>query len=171
MNEQAQRLLSLPQPDPVVTEEYLATTLIVAVIESTPLGALRAHLVSVGDSSAWVLSDGTFHDILGASQSLEFPITTSAVTGLPRVPRALTPVVVDVNPGEVLLIGTDGFGDPLGEGDGGVGNLFRDVLGRGIPPSLIEFAHALDFSREAFDDDRTLVAVWPSGAENNGDGR
>ena len=28
-------------------------------------------------------------------------------------------------------------------------------------PSLIEFAHAVDFSRETFDDDRTLVAVWP----------
>jgi hypothetical protein len=28
-------------------------------------------------------------------------------------------------------------------------------------PSLIEFAHAVDFTREAFDDDRTLVAVWP----------
>jgi hypothetical protein len=27
--------------------------------------------------------------------------------------------------------------------------------------SLIEFAHAVDFSRETFDDDRTLVAVWP----------
>jgi hypothetical protein len=28
-------------------------------------------------------------------------------------------------------------------------------------PSLIEFAHAVDFSRETFDDDRTVVAVWP----------
>jgi hypothetical protein len=42
-----------------------------------------------------------------------------------------------------------------------VGNLFRDVLTRSCPPSLIEFAHAVDFSRETFDDDRTLVAVWP----------
>jgi hypothetical protein len=29
------------------------------------------------------------------------------------------------------------------------------------PPSLGEFAHAMDFSRETFDDDRTLVAVMP----------
>jgi hypothetical protein len=43
-----------------------------------------------------------------------------------------------------------------------VGNLLRDVLtGPTAPPSLIEFAHAVDFSRETFDDDRTLVAVWP----------
>jgi hypothetical protein len=168
MNEQAQRLLNLPQPDPVIAEEYLATTLVVAVIESTPSGALRVHLVSVGDSCAWALSDGTFHDLLRDSRGDATPITTSAVDGLPRVPNKLVPIVIDIHPGEVLLIGTDGFGDPLGNGDGGVGNLFRDVLGRGVPPSLTEFAHALDFSREAFDDDRTLVAVWPDGARSNG---
>jgi hypothetical protein len=28
----------------------------------------------------------------------------------------------------------------------------------GQPPPLVELAHAVDFSREAFDDDRTLVA-------------
>ena len=27
-------------------------------------------------------------------------------------------------------------------------------------PSLLEFAHALDFSRETFDDDRTLVGEF-----------
>lgn len=50
---------------------------------------------------------------------------------------------------------------PLGTGHGGVGNLFGDVLTGPWVPSLIEFAHEVDFSRETFDDDRTLVAVWP----------
>jgi hypothetical protein len=78
------------------------------------------------------------------------------------VPKELTPAVAEIGPGDVLLIGTDGIGDPLGSGEGGVGNLFRDlVTGPTAPPSLIEFAHAVDFSRETFDDDRTLVAVWP----------
>jgi hypothetical protein len=27
--------------------------------------------------------------------------------------------------------------------------------------SLIEFAHGVDFSGRAFDDNRTLVAMWP----------
>jgi hypothetical protein len=40
-----------------------------------------------------------------------------------------------------------------------VGQLFAEHLH--IPPPALAFAHLLDFSRETFDDDRTLVAVWP----------
>ncbi|MGH3832079.1 MAG: hypothetical protein ACRDRS_16810 [Pseudonocardiaceae bacterium] len=61
--------------------------------------------------------------------------------------------------GTVLLVGTDGFGDPLGDGSGLVGDLFREVLAS--PPPPLGLAHALDFSRETFDDDRTLLVVWP----------
>jgi hypothetical protein len=38
-------------------------------------------------------------------------------------------------------------------------------------PSLIEFAHMVDFSRETFDDDRTLVAVWPRRPDSTDTGR
>jgi len=69
--------------------------------------------------------------------------------------------VVEFERGQVLLLGTDGIGDPLGSGYGGVGNLFRELFAGPEPPSIIEFAHAVDFSRETFDDDRTLVAVMP----------
>ena len=165
LNEQAKGLLGLAQPDPVATETLLATTLVCAVIETTKAGTLRAHLAAVGDSSAWLLSESSFHDVL-QPRDASAAITSSEVTGLPRVPRTVEPIVVDLHPGEVLLIGTDGCGDPLGTGEGGVGNLFRQLLGQARPPSQLEFAHALDFSREAFDDDRTLVAVWPPESRN-----
>lgn len=161
LNERAQTLLGLAEPDPVRAEEQLATTLMCAVIEPTGAGTLRAYLVGAGDSVAWLLSAGQFIQILGGKAVAESGISSSAVVGLPRVPTEVTPIVVEVNAGDVLLIATDGVGDPLGTGQGGVGNLFRDVLTKPCPPSLIEFAHAVDFSRETFDDDRTLVAVWP----------
>jgi hypothetical protein len=161
LTEQAKTLFGLEELDPVQAEAELATTLVCAVIEPIGPGWLRAHLVRVGDSGAWLLSAGRFVDVLSGKTS-ESGVSSSAVVGLPRVPNELTPVVVDFESGDVLLVGTDGIGDPLGSGDGGVGNLFRDLLsGPGAPPSLIEFAHAVDFSRETFDDDRTLVAVWP----------
>ncbi|WP_311736062.1 protein phosphatase 2C domain-containing protein [Mycolicibacterium iranicum] len=162
LNEHAQRLLNLSDPDPVATEQHFATTLVCAVVEEIALDALRVHVAAVGDSTAWLLSDGIFHDLLADGNSPLSPLTSSEVTALPRVPSNIFATVVDVYPGDVLLVGTDGFGDPLGGGEGGVGNLFRDVLNGRTVPSLVEFAHALDFSREAFDDDRTLVAAWPA---------
>lgn len=162
LTERAQALLDLDAPDPVRAEEQLATTLVCAVIEATGPGTLRAHLIGAGDSAAWLLSEGDYVDLLGGKAVVEASgIASSAVVGLPRVPAQLTPVVVDIAPDEVLLIATDGIGDPLGSGQGGVGDLFREVLTKPSPPSLIEFAHAVDFSRETFDDDRTLVAIWP----------
>ncbi len=38
------------------------------------------------------------------------------------------------------------------------GQLFAEYLQAPPPPRA--FAHLLDFSRETFDDDRTLVAIW-----------
>jgi len=73
-----------------------------------------------------------------------------------------TPAVLAVkNTTQSVPIVMVAVGDPLGTGQGSVGELFRDLLERPYPPSLIEFAHAVDFSRENFDDDRTLIAMWP----------
>jgi serine/threonine protein phosphatase PrpC len=159
--ERAQALLGLDAPDPVRAEAELATTLVCAVIEPTGPQVLRAHLVSAGDSAAWLLKAGHFVAIAGGKAVEASGVSSSAVVGLPRLPPEVIPIVVDIEDSDVLLIATDGIGDPLGSGQGGVGNLFRDVLTRPSAPSLIEFAHAVDFSRETFDDDRTLVAVWP----------
>ena len=161
LSERAQTLLGLDAPDPMRAEEELATTLVCAVIEPTGPQTLRAYLVSAGDSAAWLLSAGEFVDIVTGKTVSATGIASSAVVGLPRLPPEVPPKGVDIEEHDVLLIATDGIGDPLGSGQGGVGNLFRDVLTKPSPPSLIEFAHAVDFSRETFDDDRTLVAVWP----------
>jgi hypothetical protein len=29
------------------------------------------------------------------------------------------------------------------------------------PPDIVDFARLVDFSRSTYDDDRSLVAVWP----------
>jgi serine/threonine protein phosphatase PrpC len=161
LTERAQTLFELDAPDPVRAEEQLATTLVCAVIEPIGPRTLRAYLMGAGDSVAWLLSEGQFVEILAGKAVPEFGIASSAVVGLPRVPTEVTRATVDIAEDDVLLIATDGIGDPLGTGQGGVGDLFREVLTKPSVPSLIEFAHVVDFSRETFDDDRTLVAVWP----------
>ncbi|MDQ1322567.1 MAG: hypothetical protein QG655_3815 [Actinomycetota bacterium] len=157
---QAQAMLQLQDPPDVGSaEKEMATTLLCAVIEPTAEGVLRASIVGIGDSGAWLLREGQFTPVLGGKTADEGGLSSNAVAGLPRLPGGLQPSVIEIREGDVLLLGTDGIGDPLGTGEGGVGNLFRKLLDGDRPPSLIEFAHALDFSRETFDDDRTLVAV------------
>ncbi|MBX7135047.1 MAG: protein phosphatase 2C domain-containing protein [Fimbriimonadaceae bacterium] len=161
--EQARVTFSLDSPDPKMALQFLSTTLLCAVIEPSAAETVKASLVCVGDSGAWLLRDGQFTQVLGGKAVGEGGISSSAVVGLPQVPPQLDAVTTDFRAGDVLMLGTDGFGDPLGNGSGGVGNLFRELFNQPEPPSLIEFAHALDFSRETFDDDRTLIAIAPRG--------
>lgn len=161
--EQARVTFELADPDPAMALKHMSTTLICAVVEPSGEGSWRASVIGVGDSGAWLLRDGEFVPLLGGKAVGSGGISSSAVAGLPKVPSSLEPAVVEFQRGQVLLLGTDGIGDPLGSGYGGVGNLFRELLAGPEPPSLIEFAHAVDFSRETFDDDRTLVAVMPRG--------
>ena len=60
--------------------------------------------------------------------------------------------------GETLLIGTDGVWDPIGDGQGLVAGFLVGALGRSLPHRL-DFLRVVDFCRDTFDDDRTLVAV------------
>jgi hypothetical protein len=144
-------------PDPAVIEDQFATTLVVGYLLPDVDGAV-VSMIQIGDSSAWVLQDGRYHPVLGQKHDPQTEIISSAVSSLPQIPEHVTPVDLRVHANGVLLIGTDGFGDPLGDGDGKVGRLFARHLG--TPPSARALAHLLDFSRETFDDDRALVAVW-----------
>jgi serine/threonine protein phosphatase PrpC len=152
--EQAAAVLNLERPDPGRAEDEMATALIMGLVR--PNGATAdAAVARIGDSSAWVLRDGRYRALFDPKAAA---IVESAVTALPQVPAP------DVRggplaPGEVLLVGTDGFGDPLGDGTGQVGAHFAVRLAQPRPP--VAFAHDLDFSRETFDDDRTLLAIWP----------
>ena len=161
----AQDLLGLSAPEPAQAIALLATALVAGVVH--PPGQLgdgaTAALARIGDSGGWLLGAGTFHDAFGADgdAAAAEPVRTSAVLALPSAAADVAPAVRDfpVPPDAVLLVGTDGFGVPLGKGSGLVGHLFAGTLAR--RPTALELAHTLDFSRETFDDDRTLLAIWP----------
>lgn len=143
------------QQDP---DELVATTLVAGTARPGAEG-LEVSLFRVGDSSAWVLDPARprFHPVFNGKTDGD--VVATSVAALPMVPRTLEQWFGKLTPGQVLLVGTDGFGDPLGDGDGQVGTLFAENLI--APPSPLWLGHLLDFSRETFDDDRTLLALWP----------
>ncbi|GGT05718.1 protein phosphatase 2C domain-containing protein [Nonomuraea spiralis] len=146
------------EPDVTQVEDLLATTLVTGTARPGPHG-VEVSLIRVGDSGAWTLDPaGPRYRPLFVPKT-DGDVVPTSVTALPRVPERPERWSGALAPGQVLLVGTDGFGDPLGDGDGRVGALFAEHLA--APPSASWLAHLLDFSRETFDDDRTLLALWP----------
>ena len=70
-------------------------------------------------------------------------------------------MTTDFGPDDVLVLMTDGIGDPLRDGAGQVGRLPGGHVGD-ARRSPLEFAAQVDFTRKSHDDDRTAVAVWPA---------
>jgi hypothetical protein len=79
------------------------------------------------------------------------------------VPGEVTPVTAELTGGDVLVLGTDGFAEPLGDGTGELGGLFAAALA--APPPMPKLAWLLDFTAGTHDDDRSVLALWPTAAE------
>lgn len=139
----------------------VATTVVCAVIfpTCTP-GTLHVKLCSVGDSGAWVIDQGKVVHLCGGKKINEDEVYDGSTYCLPDPYPCLEVTSFDIMKDQVLLIGTDGFGDPLGDGTYQVGKLYSSVLSKRVP-SILEFGHMLDFNLRSFGDDRSLVAVWP----------
>lgn len=136
----------------------MATTAIAFVIATSGAnGAVPyAVLPAAGDTSALVLNDEGWHPIT-AVKNEHAEIASSSVRPLPGR-YEVAPVIDVLDPGEALVVITDGVGDPLGAGTSSVGRF----LGRSWaePPDVLEFAHQVGFVRRTFVDDRTAMVAW-----------
>ena len=134
----------------------LSTTLVVALV-----GRRDVLLERVGDSTAWLLTGGKWRELF-ASPSDDVP-TRAPTPALPSSPPGVEQASVQLGAGGVLVLVTDGVGDPLRDGPETVAPALAGVLQGTAPGSLspLELARAIDFSRRGCHDDRTLVAIWP----------
>ncbi|MEV4615478.1 protein phosphatase 2C domain-containing protein [Kitasatospora sp. NPDC049258] len=166
LRELARWRLGTAAPQPAEVTRLYATTLVAGAVRAAG-DALEVEVFRIGDSGAWLLdrAGGGYRPLFGGKAVPGTPLVGNEVSPLPLVPDRPETAVGRLAEPWTLLVGTDGFGDPLGEGDGRVGELFASQLASAPPPLWL--AHVLDFTRETFDDDRTLLAVWPR-AEGHG---
>ncbi|MEW1805158.1 protein phosphatase 2C domain-containing protein [Pseudarthrobacter sp. NPDC080039] len=140
--------------------EMMATTAVTAIIGTRASdSAVPLYVVDLaGDSSILLLRDMKWALIAGGKTS-SADVVDSTVYALPLFsPEAPKVVSETLRSGEALFLMSDGVGDPLGSGDGEVGRL---LAGRwSNVPEKWSFARDIDFHRETFDDDRTVVGVW-----------
>lgn len=138
----------------------MSTTLIAAVVRLTPthLGYEAEIGVVAGDSAAYHLTVGS--DVLtpiGGGKELGDSISSTSVRPLPG-PADPVVATVYLQPAELLVLGTDGIGDPVGDGTNDFG---RELAHRWrTPPTIDEFLLDINVYRRSFDDDRTAVGIW-----------
>ncbi|WP_410564523.1 protein phosphatase 2C domain-containing protein [Amycolatopsis sp. cmx-4-61] len=154
-----------PGTDPREAGRYLASTALFAVIDLEPgeNGEHTAHVVALGDTSAWLLTAGAEvpWTPLQEVKNSDGEVASNATAAIPVVPAvAPKPVVVRFGPGSALVLMTDGVGDALGSGTGEVGAFLAQCWA--TPPASLNFAAQVDFARRSYDDDRTALALWPS---------
>jgi serine/threonine protein phosphatase PrpC len=159
----ASKDFDLDDPPVETVAERMAATALFAVVDLDPTaGGRRVRVMSLGDTSAWLLRPGRPEPWtpLQAVKNAGSTVASASTAAVPAVPRTLaSPVVTELCPGEVLVLMSDGVGDPLGGGTGEVGAFLADAW-RAAPDPLT-FAAQVGFRRRSYDDDRTVLAVWP----------
>lgn len=158
--EEHRRQSADPTAGPERAAASLATTLVVAAVTALEDSVWRVQVAAVGDSPVLLLDDGEFEAVVGEPDSSD-GLLGDGVTALPRHSRVVRSGERTFERGTVLLVCTDGLALPLGDGNGEVGRMLALELAK--PPEIVDFARLLDFSRSTYDDDRTLIAVWPAG--------
>lgn len=133
-----------------------ATTLVVALVQPAADGALDVALARVGDSTARLVAPGANGEEIFAAPDADRSDTATAA--LPAASPVVETVVTTLPAEAVLVLVTDGVGDPWRDGPSTVGpGLAATLLERPSPPELLR---VIDFSRRGCHDDRTLVALW-----------
>jgi len=140
---------------------HMAATVLAAVVELRPAGEdMPVTVFALGDSAAWVLRDGTEWRALQKIAKTEGAVASASVRAIPLRPSGpIEPIQLTLRPCDMLMLVSDGVGDPLQDGTGPVGRFLADVWAR--PPAPLEFAAQVDFARFTQDDDRTALALWP----------
>jgi serine/threonine protein phosphatase PrpC len=132
-----------------------ATTLVVAAVSVRD--DVAVEVAAVGDSPALRLRSRHYDPVVDSRPS-EDGLIGGAVQALPRDAGSVEVGRCVLEPGDALLLCTDGLALPLAGGNGDLGRALARELA--TPPDVVDFARLLDFSRSTYDDDRTLIAVW-----------
>ncbi len=158
------RLTASPDADAADAERHLATTLCVAAVHAVD-GEASIQAALAGDGGVTLLVDGALTPILGPTLVADDGMIRTEVVPLPRLPAELPCGKWALPHAATLLVGTDGIWAPLGDGTGTVAEFLIGALS-GDLPDAVDFLRVVDFCRDTYDDDRTLVAVRLSPASD-----
>jgi serine/threonine protein phosphatase PrpC len=141
--------------DPGIGPEH-ATTLHVLLVP-TDARIRERVLFSVGDGGLFLLREGQWHQADPADDGSLLDTRTEA---LPHAYRSVKAKLLCSEPGEVLLLGTDGITNPLTQRNPEFAQHLAHAWGGPEAPSLSDFLWQAQTRAKSYDDDRTVICVW-----------
>ncbi|WP_258308444.1 protein phosphatase 2C domain-containing protein [Streptomyces sp. NWU339] len=133
-----------------------ATTLHVLLVPTD--ARIRERVVfSVGDGGLFVLREGRWEQGNPVDDGSLLDTRTEA---LPHAYRSVKAKLLRTEPGEVLLLGTDGITNPLTQKDPEFAQRLANAWGGPEVPSLSDFLWQAQTRAKSYDDDRTVICVW-----------
>ncbi|MFF7853201.1 protein phosphatase 2C domain-containing protein [Streptomyces sp. NPDC007904] len=133
-----------------------ATTLHVLLVPTD--ARVRGRVVfSVGDGGLFVLREGRWEQGNPVDDGSLLDTRTEA---LPHAYRSVKAKLLRTEPGEVLLLGTDGITNPLTQKDPEFAQHLANAWGGPEVPSLSDFLWQAQTRAKSYDDDRTVICVW-----------
>ena len=137
----------------------LETTLTVALVPVRAARVSSATLAWVGDSPAFLGRDRSWHPLTGSDYAET--ITSSATRGaLTSGPDHLTVRTVPMQPGDRLLLCSDGIGAFIGDAERPLALGIHLAESLATPQSLDEVVRQVAFDLRTADDDRSMIIIW-----------
>jgi serine/threonine protein phosphatase PrpC len=139
-----------------------ATTLRMLLVPLDPAVRVRGFL-AVGDGGTALLRDGRWYlgitDPDPHSDGEGDGVIDTRTAALPHSHRAQAQLLGPAQPGDVLVLCTDGLSTPLA-GDAGMRDFLGRAWGAGPVPAPADFLWQLQYRVKSYDDDRTAVVLW-----------
>jgi hypothetical protein len=141
--------------------EDRASTLTIAVTSVEPYNFCHGFRVArVGDGSAFLLGGGEFRQLFGGrgtdGDDPDTVVHDTRTACLPDRVGAVEQVDSRLEPGQALVLVTDGVGIPLTVPE--IATYLAECWSE--PPGPVEFLHTMQFRAKSFDDDRSAVVIW-----------
>lgn len=146
-------------PDTVLAR-HVGTTAELLVIETTPteVGYRCTQVKIAGDGSALIADPAKGWWPLAVGKAKTGELASNAVIALPQNPGEPVVFTGYLQPGQAILVTTDGIGDHLGDGSTAVGGYLHEEWCH--PRSSVDLLRTASFITFQCDDDRTAVVVW-----------
>ena len=145
-----------------VSGRELATTFRAVLVPADP--EVRARLAfSVGDGATFRLAETAWTRIQSTAADDDVGVQDTSTAVLPLHPEELRVDMWTADPGDTIVVCTDGFSEPLRDTDSEFASTLAEEWSTVEVPGMMRFLWQAESRLRSYDDDRTVICIWDRG--------